>query len=106
MIMSNFGQHYLRVGKYAEAKAMLTSCLTTRTVTLGPNHPDTLRSMADLGALYLTEGNYVESEQLLITCLDTQKVVLGRLHSDTFTTMNTLAYYSGGYRFFLGGPCI
>ncbi len=91
MIMSNFGQHYLRVGKYAEAKAILTSCLTTRTVTLGTNHPDTLRSMADLGDLYLTEGNYVESEQLLITCLDTQKVVLGRLHSDTFNTMNTLA---------------
>ncbi|KAI3326741.1 hypothetical protein HD806DRAFT_488058 [Xylariaceae sp. AK1471] len=65
---------------------------------LGPEHPDTLRSMNNLALTYMGQGRWKEAESLQVQVMETYKVVLGPEHSDTLTSMNNLAstYWSQG----------
>ena len=57
---------------------------TSKTV-LGPDHPDTLSSMANLASTYRNQGRLTEAEKL------TSKTVLGPEHPETLTNMGDLA---------------
>ena len=65
---------------------------------LGPDHPDTLRSVNNLALLYIDERRYVEAEPLSKRLLEARERVLGKDHPDTLTSVNNLAglYYRAG----------
>ncbi len=51
-------------GKYAEATAIAQQALTLAERVLGKEHPNTLKSVANLAALYQDQGRYGEAEPL------------------------------------------
>ena len=58
---------------------------------LGPEHPSTLTSMANLASTYQNQGRWTEAEELLEQVLETRKTVLGAKHPATLTSMANLA---------------
>ena len=58
---------------------------------LGAEHPDTLRSMANLSTTYWNQGRWNEAEQLEIQVMDMSKKLLGADHPDTLRSMANLA---------------
>lgn len=76
-------------GYYAEAEKLDRETLDIRRRVLGPEHPDTLRSLGTLGGVLTDEGHYPEAEKLHREALDVQQRVLGPEHPDTaITTYN------------------
>ncbi|KAF1952151.1 vegetative incompatibility protein HET-E-1 [Byssothecium circinans] len=59
---------------------------------LGPNHPDTLTSMAILASRYRKQRRWKEAEDLEVWVMETRMRVLGDEHPDTLTAMSNLAY--------------
>jgi Tetratricopeptide repeat len=47
---------------------------------LGPEHPDTLTSMANLASTYRIQGRWAEAEKLFVQVMETSKTVLGPEH--------------------------
>ncbi|KAE8394289.1 Tetratricopeptide repeat-domain-containing protein [Aspergillus alliaceus] len=72
--------------------------LETRKQVLGPGHPDTLTSMANLASTYRKQGRWKEVKELDVQALNTRKQVLGPEHPDTLTSMANLAltYWNQG----------
>ena len=72
--------------------------LTLRKATLGPDHPDTLRSMSHVAACYSCLGRDAEGVALGEEALALQRAKLGPDHPDTLTSMNSVAgcYYRLG----------
>lgn len=66
--------------------------LEIRKQVLGPEHPDTLTSTANLASTYWDQGQLNEAEELGVQVLELQKQVLGPEHPDTLTSMAKLAY--------------
>ncbi|KAN0069055.1 TPR-like protein [Elaphomyces granulatus] len=60
-------------------------------MALGPEHPSTLSSMANLAFIYWNQGRWKEAEELEVLVMETRKTVLGQEHPDTLSTMNNLA---------------
>ena len=58
---------------------------------LGAEHPDTLRSMANLALTYWDQGRWEEAEELEVQVMETMQRVLGAEHPDTLTAMGNLA---------------
>jgi tetratricopeptide (TPR) repeat protein len=79
-------------GKYAEAFEVARQALTLAETALGPEHPDTLRSVNNLAALYDTQGRYAEAEPLYQRVLAARETVLGREHPETLTSVNNLGF--------------
>ncbi|KAL2859126.1 tetratricopeptide repeat protein, partial [Aspergillus lucknowensis] len=57
--------------------------METRKHVLGPEHPDTLTSMANLASTYWNQGQWKEAEELEVQVMETRKHVLGPEHPDT-----------------------
>ncbi|KAF5857543.1 hypothetical protein ETB97_005646 [Aspergillus alliaceus] len=57
----------------------------------GPEHPNTLTSMANLASTFWNQGRWNEAEKLELEVLETRKAVLGAEHPDTLTSMANLA---------------
>jgi serine/threonine protein kinase len=85
------GKVYFSLGLYPRADALERQAIEIRRRILGPENPDTLRSMSDLGATLWGEGRYPESEKILRETLDIQRRVVGPEHPDTLSSMNGLA---------------
>ena len=58
--------------------------------TVGPEHPDTLRSATNLGGLLYGEHNYSEAEALCRRVLHSLEKVLGSEHQETLYSINAL----------------
>jgi len=58
---------------------------------LGPEHPETLRTMNSLSVEYINRGKLTEAEGLAEKTLEIRKRVLGHEHPDTLLTMKYLA---------------
>jgi serine/threonine protein kinase/tetratricopeptide (TPR) repeat protein len=67
---------------------------------LGPDHPQTLRSMSSLANSYFALGRREEALQLNLETLALRKAKLGTDHRDTLMSMNNLAnsYFALGRR--------
>ncbi|MGH9869647.1 MAG: tetratricopeptide repeat protein [Candidatus Polarisedimenticolia bacterium] len=85
------GDVYMNLGLYAPAESLLTKALDIQSRVLGPEHPDTLASMASLGFLYGYQSRNEEAERLQFRTLEMQKRVLGREHAETLRSMMNLA---------------
>lgn len=59
--------------------------------SLGPDHPDTLRTLGDLASTLVAEDRLAEAETLQRSKLETQQRVLGAEHQDTLQSMSRLA---------------
>jgi non-specific serine/threonine protein kinase/serine/threonine-protein kinase len=90
-MMQVMGTVYLNLGLYPRAESLLRQAVQIRLRVLGPDHPDTLRSQADLCITLLQRGRYSEAEKLQKQTLDSLRRVLGPDHLDTLKSMNTLA---------------
>ena len=82
----------------AEAERLGLQCIAIMKRVLGPDHPDTLRTMTDLALAYQGQGRYGEAERLDAEILEIQQRVLGPEHEDVLWSMNNLAlaYQSEG----------
>ena len=58
---------------------------------MGPEYPDTLKSMDDLAIVYREQGKYPQAEALGTQVLDIRRRSLGPEHPDTLASMNSLA---------------
>ena len=76
---------------FAVAKPLLERALAIREQALGPNHPDTARSLNNLAALYNNQGDYEQAKPLLERALAITEQALGPNHPDTATSLNNLA---------------
>jgi non-specific serine/threonine protein kinase/serine/threonine-protein kinase len=77
--------------KYALAEELNARALEIKRRVLGPEHPDTLKSMGNLANVYTYEGKDAQAEELFNQTLEIQKRVLGPEHPDTLRTMANLA---------------
>jgi nucleoside phosphorylase/tetratricopeptide (TPR) repeat protein len=78
-------------GRYKEAEDQLLQLLKIRKQVLGPEHPDTLISMAGLAATYCSQGRWKEAEVLEVQVMERHRQVLGPEHPDTLRSMGNLA---------------
>jgi tetratricopeptide (TPR) repeat protein len=77
--------------KYEAAKDIQKTALEMRERTLGPDHPGTLKSMADLALTYKALGCLPLAEQMFRKILAIDKPNLGDSHAGTIEDMRTLA---------------
>ncbi|PYH64327.1 putative kinesin light chain [Aspergillus vadensis CBS 113365] len=78
-------------GIYQEAELLLTDLVNIRAEKDGPNHPDTLSSMANLASTYRKGGRWTEAETLEVQLLGIYKSMFGIEHPDTLISMANLA---------------
>jgi Tetratricopeptide repeat len=65
--------------------------METRKSILGPEHPDTLTSIANLASTYRDQGRWTEAEKLEVQVMEIRKSILGLEHPDTLISMANLA---------------
>jgi serine/threonine protein kinase/tetratricopeptide (TPR) repeat protein len=91
-IRDTLGTTYMNLGKYKAAEPHLERALELRRSQFGGEHPDTLKSMADLGLLYNYQGRYNEAEPLFAKALEIRRRVLGEENPDTLWYMGDLGW--------------
>ncbi|HKN60543.1 MAG TPA: serine/threonine-protein kinase [Candidatus Acidoferrales bacterium] len=90
-MMHVMGNVYANLGLNPRALSLDQRALEIRRRVLGPEHPDTLRSMNSLASDLIDGGHYAEAEKLDRETLGIRRRVLGLEHADTLTSMNNLA---------------
>jgi non-specific serine/threonine protein kinase/serine/threonine-protein kinase len=90
-IRLTMGITYRDLGLYAEAQPHVDRARTLRRQALGDEHPDTLRSAAELALLRRRQGDYPGAEALLTDGLDALRHVRGDDHAETLAMMVGLA---------------
>jgi eukaryotic-like serine/threonine-protein kinase len=89
--MNNLAVEYRVTGRTADAIALHQEALRLRKAKLGPDHPDTVVSTADLAAAYLQAGRAADAATLLEEALKVFMSKPGPDHSNTQVCMNYLA---------------
>ncbi|KAL5042737.1 hypothetical protein BDW71DRAFT_134617 [Aspergillus fruticulosus] len=89
--MQNVGSCLYSDGRYKEAEELFVQVIITWKQLLGPEHPATLTSMADLASTYRNQGRWKEAEELGLEIMETRKQVLRPEHPDILTSMADLA---------------
>jgi len=89
-LMFEMGKTYWGLGLHDSADRLVSHALNVQNRVLGPDDPETLRSMALSGVMEGSRGHRGESEKLLRAALDRQTRVLGPEHAETMNTANFL----------------
>ena len=63
--MNSLAQLYGDQGRYEKAEPLFLQTLEARRRVLGPQHPDTMETVARLRQLYLDQGKQEQAERLL-----------------------------------------
>ncbi len=92
------GVAFLQLGDAKTAAEQSEAARALYTQHIGPDHPDTLRSMHNLAESYRHLGRYADSLKLNEETLALRQANLGPDHPDTLSSMNNLAkmYYELG----------
>ncbi len=90
-VQQTLGDCHLTLGNPEKAIGLLTKAHATFVAQLGPDHPDTLTSMASLAGGYKAAGKFDESMPLFERTLALMKAKLGPDHPGTLRTMDNLA---------------
>ena len=90
-MMYVMGGVYENLGLYPHSEALLQQSLEIRQRVLGPENPDTLRSMHSLSLVLDRQGRYQEAEKLDRQAIAAEQRVLGLEHPSTLATTNALA---------------
>jgi tetratricopeptide (TPR) repeat protein len=88
--MNNLADLLINEGKNPEAEKLNREVLQVRERVLGPDHPDTIVSMANLGRVLVNDGHAREAEDLYIRVVEKRRSVLGPEHPDTVKAMADL----------------
>jgi eukaryotic-like serine/threonine-protein kinase len=99
-LMHVMGGVYDNLGLYPQAQSLFADAIDIRRRVLGPEHPETLRSMSKLAGALREQGRYPEAEKLQRETLDILRRVLGPEHPDTLASLSQLAailYYEARY---------
>jgi hypothetical protein len=91
ILLWKFGMCLYSDRRYNEAETPILRVMETRRRVLGPEHPDTLTSMANLASTYRNQGRWTEAEELDVQVMETTRRVLGPEHPGTLTSMANLA---------------
>ncbi|KAL4998951.1 hypothetical protein BDV10DRAFT_63008 [Aspergillus recurvatus] len=89
--MQKVGSCLYSDGRYNEAEELFVQVMVTWKQVLGPDHPDTLTSMANLASTYRNQGRLKEAEELEVQVIASLKQVLWPEHPSTLTAMVNLA---------------
>ena len=87
----NLAVLYKAMGGYAKAEPLLKEALETRQKVLGPEHPDTVRSLNSLAEIYQAMGEYAKAEPLLQEALRIRQKFLGPEDPDAVASVDNLA---------------
>jgi serine/threonine protein kinase len=90
-MQNRLGLSLLGLGEAALAVDVFQKALDTRKAKLGPDHPDTLKSMNNLATAYQDSGQLAKAVTLHEDTLKKRKAKLGPDHPDTLSSMNNLA---------------
>lgn len=85
------GSSLLNLGHHARARALLEKAHLTRESLLGPNHLDTLKTLAMLAEVHSRAGEHDLSTRLYEKVMLVRTEILGPAHIDTLDTKNALA---------------
>ncbi|PSN58828.1 TPR-like protein [Corynespora cassiicola Philippines] len=91
MLMYRAAWYAEQIGDVANAEALAVQSMKVRKKVLGPDHEDTLWSIAMVADAYSLGGRYKEAEALRMKVMETRKTKLGDDHPDTLTSMANLA---------------
>ena len=86
------GSVYDSLGLYSRAEALVRQAVDIRRRILGPEHPETLKSMNYLADVFDGQGRYSEAEKSHRETLNVRRRLLGREHPDTLNTMVDLSF--------------
>lgn len=89
-MLSVMGDVYDNLGLYARAQALQQKAVDIRQRVLGPESPETLKSMSALAHTMLEQGRLADAETLQRQTLSVQTRVLGQVHPDTLWSMSNL----------------
>jgi tetratricopeptide (TPR) repeat protein len=97
-MQNTLGGSLLGLGEPSQALILFEKARATRAARLGPDHPDTLRSMNNLAEGYQAAGKLDLALPLYEETLKLQRAKLGPDHPDTLISMGSLAagYYAAG----------
>lgn len=88
---------YLRTrGELRTAEILYERALAINQEVLGPEHPDTARSLRELGGLLAERGDLPAAAPLLSRAVAVQERALGPDHPDVANSLNDLAYVLRG----------
>ncbi|KAF6782559.1 Kinesin light chain 5 [Colletotrichum sojae] len=90
-LLTNVCWYMFMLGEYSRAERLGEEAVNARKNALGPDHPSTLISMANLALTYRNQGRWEEAEKLGVEVMETRKAKLGADHPDTLTSMANLA---------------
>ena len=90
-LMGRIGACVTSDGSYHEAVILYRELMKLNLEKNGPEHPDTLISMANLASTYRNQGRWNEAETLQVQVMGIFKTVLGLEHPDTLISMANLA---------------
>ena len=86
-----FSLVFHHVGSWDEAEKLQVDVMNARKTQLELDHPDTLRSMANLACTYRDQGRWDEAEKLDVDVMSASISKLGSDHPDTLRSMANLA---------------
>ncbi|KAI9824171.1 MAG: hypothetical protein M1826_007429 [Phylliscum demangeonii] len=87
-----FGRVFSENAEREKAEEIEKQVLETHERVLGPEHPETLRSMSILALTYAEQGRWDDAKKLQVQNLEIHKRVLGPEHPDTLASMHNLAW--------------
>lgn len=90
-LLSQTGKILSDQAEYEEAEPLLQRALLIYEQILGPEHPDTVKSLNNLAQLYQTQSRYEEAEVLWQRALSIHKHLWGPDHPDTALALSHLA---------------
>jgi len=90
-MMHVMGTVYHNLGVFLQAESLLARAADIRSRALGPENPDTLKSMTLLAWILFRQGQYAEAERLQRHTLDIKRRALGPENPNTLQSMNDLA---------------
>jgi tetratricopeptide (TPR) repeat protein len=106
-LCNTLGYHLKMISDYTEARPYYERALAIRETILGPNHPDTARSLNNLGLLLKTMDDYDGARRCYEEALAIRETVLCPDHPETATSLNnlgvllkTMGDYDGARRYY------
>jgi tetratricopeptide (TPR) repeat protein len=90
-LLRQVGGCQMSLGQYPAAEATCRRASPLYRKVMGPEHPDTLRSISNLARVLDMQGKYEEAELMNRQALAQREIVLGPEHPDTLTSMGSLA---------------
>ncbi|MCS7045948.1 MAG: tetratricopeptide repeat protein [Gemmataceae bacterium] len=90
--MNNLATSYADAGRIQDALRLREETFRLMQAKLGPDHPDTLRSMNNLALSYTSAGHIPKAVQLHEETLQLRQAKFGPDHPDTLRSMHNLAH--------------